>query len=196
MSDRTDPNSVFYLASDLLTVEWLTRLHKNAQSLHDAYEIGKPRIKSYEEMVRRLVGAAQEGQHVCAAFYGHPGVFVYPSHVAIQEATGLGIPARMLPGVSAEDCLFADLGLDPARSGCMSYEATDFLLHRRTAAIDSVLILWQVGVIGHLDYQEPVYEPKGLHILSSVLAGSMAPGMRSSCTRRPPCHSKSRSCRT
>jgi len=31
----------------------------------------------------------------------------------------------MLPGISAEDCLVADLGIDPASSGCQSYEAND-----------------------------------------------------------------------
>jgi hypothetical protein len=35
----------------------------------------------------------------------------------------------MLPAISAEDCLFADLGVDPADHGCPSYEATDFLVH-------------------------------------------------------------------
>ena len=37
----------------------------------------------------------------------------------------------MLPGVSALDCLFADLGLDPGEVGCQEHEATDFLLRRR-----------------------------------------------------------------
>jgi hypothetical protein len=37
----------------------------------------------------------------------------------------------MLPGISAEDCLFADLGIDPGIYGCQSYEATDFLANGR-----------------------------------------------------------------
>ena len=36
----------------------------------------------------------------------------------------------MLPGISAEDCLFADLGFDPAVRGCQTFEATDFLLRQ------------------------------------------------------------------
>jgi hypothetical protein len=54
----------------------------------------------------------------------------------------------MLPGVSAEDCLLADLGVDPGRIGLQSYEATDFLVHRRTPDVTAGLILWQVGVVG------------------------------------------------
>jgi hypothetical protein len=54
----------------------------------------------------------------------------------------------MLPAVSAEDCLFADLGVDPGEVGCQSYEATDFLLRRRQVDPSAILLLWQVAVIG------------------------------------------------
>ena len=32
----------------------------------------------------------------------------------------------MLPGVSAKDCLYADLLIDPSNPGCVTYEASDF----------------------------------------------------------------------
>ncbi len=54
----------------------------------------------------------------------------------------------MLPGISAEDCLFAELGVDPARNGRQSFEATSFLIRRRAFAPHSALILWQIGAIG------------------------------------------------
>jgi hypothetical protein len=54
----------------------------------------------------------------------------------------------MLPGISAEDCLFADVGIDPGENGCQSFEATDFLACRRRFDPSSELILWQVGVLG------------------------------------------------
>ena len=54
----------------------------------------------------------------------------------------------MLPGISAQDCLFADLGVDPMDFGCQSFEATDFLASRRIFDPTSALILWQVGVLG------------------------------------------------
>ena len=53
----------------------------------------------------------------------------------------------MLPGVSAEDCLFCDLNVDPASAGCQSLEATDFLMHQRSIDPASHLILWQVGFL-------------------------------------------------
>jgi hypothetical protein len=54
----------------------------------------------------------------------------------------------MLPGISSEDCLFADLGIDPGRNGCQSFEATSFLIYRRRFDPSVPLILWQIGVVG------------------------------------------------
>jgi hypothetical protein len=61
----------------------------------------------------------------------------------------------MLPGISAEDCLFADLGVDPVDNGCQSYEATDFLAYRRRIDPTSALILWQVGLLGEPSLPKP-----------------------------------------
>jgi hypothetical protein len=36
-------------------------------------------------------------------------------------------------------------------SGCQSYEATDFLVHRRKTDKSSALVLWQAGVVGKVD---------------------------------------------
>jgi hypothetical protein len=70
----------------------------------------------------------------------------------------------MLPGISSLDCLVADLGLDPAPSGCQCYEATDFLVRRRTIDTGALLILWQVGFIGAWEYQ-PVHSMRALPLL-------------------------------
>ena len=99
-------------------------------------------------MVEEILAAVREGRNVCAAFYGHPGVFASPSHEAVRRAREEGFAAVMIPAVSAEDCLFADLGVDPGESGCQSYEATDFLLRRRTFDPAVPLVLWQIAFIG------------------------------------------------
>jgi uncharacterized protein YabN with tetrapyrrole methylase and pyrophosphatase domain len=74
----------------------------------------------------------------------------------------------MLPGVSAEDCLFADLGVDPARFGCQSYEATEFLVHGRQVDTTATLVLWQIGTVGNSDAAEKA-TPSGLAVLVQVL---------------------------
>jgi hypothetical protein len=127
---------------------WLSTLRPDATSLHSFYAPGKERTETYREMVEAILAPVREGHDVCAAFYGHPGVFVSPSHEAIRQARAAGYDATMLPAISAEDCLFAELGIDPGRTGCQSYEATNFLLTNRPIDAAAVLILWQVGVLG------------------------------------------------
>jgi uncharacterized protein YabN with tetrapyrrole methylase and pyrophosphatase domain len=139
---------VLHLGADPLMREWLSTLRPDATSLHSLYVPGKKRAETYEEMVNAILAPVREGYDVCAAFYGHAGVFVSPSHEAIRRARAAGFEAKMLPAISAEDCLFADLGIDPGRTGCQSYEATSFLLTNRPVDVAAVLILWQVGVLG------------------------------------------------
>jgi uncharacterized protein YabN with tetrapyrrole methylase and pyrophosphatase domain len=110
----------------------------------------------------------REGLNVCVIYYGHPGVFVTPSHESIKQARAEGFDARMLPGVSAEDCLFADLGIDPSTHGCQSFEATDFLLHKRKFDTSSHLILWQIGLIGDFTCN-PTHNKASLAVLVDSL---------------------------
>src|SRR6185503_1927061 len=124
------------------------RLNPKTRSLHEHYVLGQSRAGAYEAMIVEILDHVRRGLDVCAAFYGHPGVFVAPSHEAIRRAREEGFDARMLPAVSAEDCLFADLSLDPARDGCQSYEASNFLIRRHVIDPSAALILWQVGVVG------------------------------------------------
>ena len=160
---------LFYLISDPLSERWIKSLNPRAQSLTSCYARGRPRMAAYERMVERILAPVRSGRRVCVAFYGHPGVFVFPSHAAIRQARAEGFDARMIPGVSSEDCLFSELGLDPARSGCQSYEATDFLVYRRRFDPSSALILWQVGVVGNLNYgARPIRS--GLRVLARRLA--------------------------
>ena len=142
----------------------LERLNANTQSLHHLYELGESRAHAYEAMTEEILRRVREGQNVCAAFYGHPGVFVAPSHEAVRRARAEGFLARMLPGISAEDCLFADLGVDPSRTGCQSYEATDFLVHGRSIDPFAALVLWQIGTVGSSVAAEDA-RPTGLAVL-------------------------------
>lgn len=106
------------------------------------------RASIYARIVEELLRTVREEKHVCAAFYGHPGVFVAPAHAAVEGALAEGFEARMLPAISAEDCLYADLGVDPADAGCQSYDATDFLVRRVRPEPTAALVLWQISVIG------------------------------------------------
>ncbi len=162
---------VYYLVTDAITERFIQELNPAAQSLHSSYASGKERMASYQEMVDRILVPVRQGRQVCAVFYGHPGVFVFPSHEAIRTAQAEGHRAEMAPAVSAEDCLFADLGIDPAIPGCQSFEATDFLIHRRRFDPTSSLVLWQIGVIGHLTFEGEGYDYQpGLRVLKEYLS--------------------------
>jgi uncharacterized protein YabN with tetrapyrrole methylase and pyrophosphatase domain len=159
-----EADEVLYVAADPISASWLQKLHPRSRSLNVHYEPGRPRERIYSAIAEEIVQAARDGRHVCAAFYGHPGFLARPAHEAIARARAEGIAARMLPAVSALDCLFADLGLDPADTGLQSYEATDFLVHGRRPDTSAALVLWQLSVIGKTRWSpEPDYG--GLRLL-------------------------------
>lgn len=167
---------LFYLVPDPVTSLWLESLNASAESLHDLYEVGKLRMETYENMVERILEPVRGGHTVCAAFYGHPGVLVYPAHEAMRQARSEGHFTQMLPGVSAMDCLFSEIGVDPGTSGCQMYEASDFLYRQRRFDPCSALVLWQVGSIGVSTYKEQrLWSSEGLQILQEVLLKDYPP---------------------
>jgi uncharacterized protein YabN with tetrapyrrole methylase and pyrophosphatase domain len=165
----TAADEVLYLVPDEVAMTWIERLNPRSRSLHEHYQPGRNRSDTYAAMVDEIVGRVRAGADVCVAFYGHPGVFVRPAHEAVRRVRAEGRPAEMLPSVSAEDCLFADLGVDPGEHGCQSYEATDFLLRRRRVDPGASLILWQISMVGNLGYStEP--DTSRLHVLAGYLS--------------------------
>jgi uncharacterized protein YabN with tetrapyrrole methylase and pyrophosphatase domain len=161
---------LYYSVPDPVTELWLHKLNPAATSLNSLYGTHKDRRETYAEMTGTLVKAVREGLTVCGVFYGHPGVFVQPSHAAIRQLRKEGFSARMLPGVSTDGCLFADLGINPGDSGIQSFEATDFLLHRRRFDPTSGLILWQVGVLGEATLRlEHCRQPRVARLVSALL---------------------------
>jgi len=141
-------DEVLYLVADPIAALRLEALNPNARSLDSLYEAGKDRHRTYEEMADAFLEPARRGFRSCAVLYGHPGVFGLPAHAALAQARAEGIPARMLPAISALDCLFADLGIDPGTTGLQCYEATYFLERRPPVDPDATLVLLQVGMIG------------------------------------------------
>jgi len=139
---------VFTGLSDGIIELWIAGMNRDVRSLQSFYREGKSRMQSYREMVEAILTEVRAGKRVCAAFYGHPGVFAWPSHKAIEIARSEGFVAHMEPGVSAADCMYADLGFDPGKYGCQHYEASQFMFNRRRVDTAAYLILWQVGLSG------------------------------------------------
>jgi uncharacterized protein YabN with tetrapyrrole methylase and pyrophosphatase domain len=140
---------VFAALSDHAVEQWLHRMNPDVRSLQPYYKEGKPRIETYREWVDLMLTEVRAGKRVCAVFYGHPGIFAWSPHKAIETARAEGFQANMEPGISAEDCLYADLGIDPGRLGCQHFEASQLLLCERRIDAAGYLVLWQVGTLGN-----------------------------------------------
>jgi hypothetical protein len=162
---------LYYIANDGITEAWLKDRNPSAQTLSDLYGESKSRQRSYVEMATRVVVAVRKGLRVCVAIYGHPGMFVQFTHVAIRALRRQGYQARMLPGVSSDGCLVADLGFNPGDHGLQSFEASDFLMFRRRYDSTSALVLWQIGVLGEPDTgRTQRRQPERLQALVRTLA--------------------------
>lgn len=143
-------DKVLFLATDDIFSEWIFSMNPQSESLNHIYQTGKHRLSIYRNICDKIIDELSNTKNLCVVFYGHPGVFVTPSHDSIRKARQLGHSAKMLPAISAEDCLFADLLIDPGDVGCQSFEATDFLLRELMLNSNSHTVLWQIGCVGDL----------------------------------------------
>lgn len=54
----------------------------------------------------------------------------------------------MLPGISAEDNLIADFGIEPAMPGCAQFEATALVYNKMEVDTKLHTLIWQPGSVG------------------------------------------------
>lgn len=161
---------VFSAVSDGFVELWLNELHHDVRSLQDYYAADKSRHITYQEMVNVMLAEVRLGKKVVGAFYGHPGVFAKSPHEAIAQAKREGFTAQMIPGISAEDCLYADLGIDPGKVGCQHFETTQFMLYQRRVDASAYLVLWQIGLAGDLSMGISVTGREERQLLLELLA--------------------------
>ncbi|HEX7816280.1 SAM-dependent methyltransferase [Dyella sp.] len=166
---------VFTGVSDAVVEMWLQQMNPDVRSLQPFYGEGIPRMETYRRMVEAMLAEVRLGKKVCGAFYGHPGVFAWAPHRAIAQARLEGFAAHMEPGISSEDCLYADLGIDPGQVGCQHYEASQFMNYRRQVDTSAWLVLWQVGVAGDSAQARFATGPAYLELLVEVLERHYGP---------------------
>jgi precorrin-6B methylase 1 len=163
-------DKVLFLVADAVAARTVCELNPNGESLHGLYDVDKPRMQTYREMVDRILWFVRGGYKVCVVAYGHPGVFAYPMHEAIRYAQLEGYSATMLPAVSSVDCLIADLAVDPGTRGMQIFDASHFLFHTRSFDPTVALVLLQVGITGDPGYKIE-YGREGLRLLVELLVG-------------------------
>lgn len=162
-------DKVLYLINEPAMKTWIESVNANAESLDPVYMSCELREESYVAVTDYILKTLGDRQHVCVVLYGHPAVFAKPALDAVIQAMNAGYFAKMLPGISAEDCLFADLLIDPASHGCLSLEATDLLVHQRKIEVSCHIIIWQISVIGLLGHEKDYDNRKGLSLLYDYL---------------------------
>ena len=161
---------VFAAVSDPLVELWLQQMNADVRSLQPLYAEGKSRHDTYREMVEAMLVEVRAGKTVCGGLYGHPGVFAQAPHEAIAQARGEGFSAVMEPGISAEDCLYADLGIDPGKTGCQHYEASQLMFYQRRIDTSAYLVLWQIGIAGDRSFRRFATPPAYRELLVELLA--------------------------
>ena len=160
---------VLYCVADPATEVWIKENSKHSVDLYQFYGNDKRRLDTYIDMADEMMKFVRQRKDVCGVFYGHPGVFVYPSHRAVQIARQEGYRAAILPAISALDCLYADCGVDPSSKGSQTIEATDLLLRKRRLTTDGHVVVWQIGCVGDLGFNFGGYDNRNLDLLVDYL---------------------------
>lgn len=142
-------DKVLYLVNEPVIEEWILKQASETESMHDLYIKNESRRDNYRAIIDKIIEEHEVCRNLCVLIYGHPTVFAYPGIEAIRQIERKGGVVKIMPGISAEDCLFADLRVNPGERGCLSIEATEFLLYDRVIDPMSHVIFWQIGQVGN-----------------------------------------------
>lgn len=156
---------------------WLAARASRVTPLYaESYSEAGARRSGYHHMAARVLEAALSSAPVAFAMQGHPLLGVTAGRLILKGARALGLTVRVLPGISAFDCVIGELGLDPMLTGLQAYEATDMLLRRRPLQPDVPALIWQIGVVESCLHTQRPARPERFHRLCSHLLGIYPPG--------------------
>ena len=155
--------------ADPFALDWLSQLNPRLINLGEHYREDRDRRLSYRDMQAEIMARLHAGHRTCVVLYGHPGVFAQVGRKALVKARSEGIPGRMEPAISAADCLYADLDIDPGEHGLQSIECTQFLIQQRSLDPTGLLVLWQLAHTGKLDCTGFAPDRRALKLLVAKL---------------------------
>lgn len=162
-----------YLVNEPLMIERMASLKKNAIDMTELYGSYELRREAYHAVADFVVGKVHDYESVCMVLYGHPTICALPGVLAAKAAREKGIKVSILPGISSDACLYADLGINPLTHGLQSYEASYFVNKKPVFDIRSNLVLWQINCINVAKIGSAVCA-SGLRLLSDHLLGHYA----------------------
>jgi hypothetical protein len=159
-------DKVLYCVADPVTERWIKKNARDPEpeDLMSYYpkdpETDPPTPDTFAMMASRIVHWVNAGSNVCAVFYGHPSIIVHPARMVTAWACRYGVNVRMIPGISALDCLLADRNINPGDTGLQMFEAGDFLdrlkagqdMRRPTLDPYCHVVFWQIGLLPSKGY--------------------------------------------
>lgn len=152
---------VIYLVNEPILELWLQEKSKQSFSLKELYFLSSKRIDSYHLIEKKVIESFEFYNNICLVFYGHPLLLADSVNSIIKQAKSKKIKVQVLPGISAFDCLLADLEIK-LDGGCFLVEASFFLKHQTKIDTTNHVILWQIGMI---DISSPSANEKQGNIL-------------------------------
>jgi hypothetical protein len=161
-------DKILYLVNEPAMQLWLQK-YSNAEPLDNLYFQNNLRINAYQQITSYILKNLEEHPYVCVVLYGHPTVFARPALDAVILAKQKGHHAEILPAISAEDCLFADLLINPGDAGCLSVEATALLKYEKQIDVSFHVIIWQVSVIDAMVQSHLHDNSRGIKKLTNYL---------------------------
>jgi hypothetical protein len=154
-------DKVLYLVADPVTARWIKKTARAGSEPEDltSYYPAPPNVATqdtFNAMASRIAFWVNAGLTVCAVFYGHPSQIAHPANMVTSWATRQpNITVRMIPGISAIDCLFADRNINPGDTGVQMFEAYEFLERladpngKRPPTLDPYchVVFWEIGLL-------------------------------------------------
>jgi Tetrapyrrole (Corrin/Porphyrin) Methylases len=144
----TNADIVFYHATNGVTATQIQKLSRRSVDLYEYYGNDKPRRVTYVQMAELMLRKVRQGLNVVGVFHGHPGNFVSPARRALAVAGAEGYETALLPAISAPDCLFADLRVDPGVYGCQILMASRVFASDAIVATSGHVVFLQVSAVG------------------------------------------------
>ena len=136
-----------------------------SESLDQIYFSETDRQVSYDKIRDKILTELETYNFITVVLYGHPTIFADPGLQAIIAAQQNSIETIILPGISIENCLYADLKVDPGQFGCFHVEATELLLYDKIIDPTAHLCIWQPGMIGNRSAPKKNQKNKHLELL-------------------------------
>lgn len=151
-------DNTLYLVNEPLLEEWIQRESNSSENLRDIYYSFSSRYESYRNITEKILSELKIHREVFVVFYGHPTLLAKSTVDAANKAKrDFSCEVVVLPGISSQDCLFADLLINPGDYGCCSVEATNFLSNGVSILPSMHVIIWQPGLLGQLGHEKNMH---------------------------------------